>query len=108
MQSDYIRPLCVGADTMWRHQPGMCNSEVSRIKDEDGNDWIEIKKTLLYGAQEPEEGAGPSKQKIRDRFVYLEEFGSTCKSTCINIPEQNILVLILKNIPDICKNLNLD
>ena len=51
---------------MWKYEPGKCDSSVTRLTDENEEDWIEVKKTLSFGEK------ADITQNVRDTVVYLE------------------------------------
>ena len=55
-----------GVDKMWKYEPGTCDSTVSRVKDDNDVEWIEVKKTLVYG------DSPDAAQKVQDTVVYLQ------------------------------------
>ena len=55
-----------GVDTMWKYEPGKCDSEVSRATDDNNIEWIEVKKTLIYGSGEE------TPKIVQETAVYLE------------------------------------
>ena len=55
-----------GVDTMWKYEPGKCDSEISRTTDENWVEWIEVKKTLIYGEK------SNVAQTVLDTIVYLQ------------------------------------
>jgi len=56
-----------GVDKMWKYEPGTCDSTVSRVKDDNDVEWIEVKKTLVYG------DSPDAAQKVQDTVVYLQD-----------------------------------
>ena len=55
-----------GVDRMWKYEPGKCDSSVTRLTDENEEDWIEVKKTLSFGEK------ADITQNVLDTVVYLE------------------------------------
>jgi len=64
-------------DSMWKHDLGKCDSFIQRSTDEEGNEWLEIKKTIVYAADETKVG-----KDIDSTKIYLDDQATTSITFC--------------------------